>query len=95
MRWSTPPGVAYAQGYRTDEDTVDPALEQAAVAAAASQTPQKNYRPRSAAWAVIFLWGLRCGSGHGGLFQRRINGILVGAVALCIGHTGGRAPAHS
>ena len=28
------PGVAYAQGYRTDEDTVDPALEQAAVAAA-------------------------------------------------------------
>lgn len=29
------PGVAYAQGYRTDEDTVDPALEQAAVAAAA------------------------------------------------------------
>ena len=30
------PGVAYAQGYRTDEDTVDPALEQAAVAAAAA-----------------------------------------------------------
>ena len=29
------PGVAYAQGYRTDEDTVDPALEQAVVAAAA------------------------------------------------------------
>ena len=29
------PGVAYAQGYRTDEDTVDPALEQAAVATAA------------------------------------------------------------
>lgn len=29
------PGVAYAQGYRTDEDAVDPALEQAAVAAAA------------------------------------------------------------
>jgi beta-glucosidase len=28
-------GVAYAQGYRTGEDTVDPALEQAAVAAAA------------------------------------------------------------
>lgn len=26
--------MAYAQGYRTDEDTVDPALEQAAVAAA-------------------------------------------------------------
>ena len=29
------PGVVYAQGYRTDEDAVDPALEQAAVAAAA------------------------------------------------------------
>ena len=27
--------MAYAQGYRTDEDTIDPALEQAAVAAAA------------------------------------------------------------
>ena len=31
------PGVAYAQGYRTDEDTVDPALEQAAVATAADE----------------------------------------------------------
>ena len=29
------------------------------------------------------------GSGHRGLFQRRIHGILIGAVALCIGHTGG------
>lgn len=30
-----------------------------------------------------------CGSGHGSLFQRRIDGVLIGAVALCIGHTGG------
>lgn len=29
-----------------------------------------------------------CSSSHGGLFQRRINGILIGAVALCIGYTG-------
>ncbi len=35
------PGVAYAQGYRTDEDTVDPALEQADVAVIFAGLPER------------------------------------------------------
>ena len=71
------PGVAYAQGYRTDEDTVDPALEQAAVAAAAAAGGATGEKADDAS-SMSMMMGIQLNTliDFHVLIEEQLNGIL-------------------
>ena len=71
------PGVVYAQGYRTDEDTVDPALEQAAVATAADADGATGKKDDDAS-SMSMMMGIQLNTliDFHVLTEEQLNGIL-------------------
>ena len=71
------PGVVYAQGYRTDEDTVDPALEQASVATAADADGATGKKDDDAS-SMSMMMGIQLNTliDFHVLTEEQLNGIL-------------------